>query len=105
MQNIVQQISNTAVGLALLCLSPLLTSCAQEPKLQTVYVAVPVTSNLSLLCEPKAPLPPDKMDNGQLALYALDLQAEIAECKRQQQEYRADVDRMVKRAKTRKITQ
>lgn len=105
MQNVANQIGSTAVGLALLFLSPLLTSCAQEPKLQTVFVAVPVTSNLSLLCDPKVPLPPEKMDQGQLKLYALDLQAGIAECKRQQQEYLAETDRLVKRAKNRRITQ
>ena len=48
--------------------------CASPPTLQTVYVATPPSrETMPLLCQPKAPTPPDKMDNGQLRLYLLDL--------------------------------
>lgn len=92
---------STALGLTLLFLSLLLTGCESSPVLQAVYVPVPVTSNLELLCKPKAPEPPPTMDNGQLQLYASALLDEINECAKQQQAYRQELDRQVKRAKSR----
>ena len=95
------------LGLVSLCLALLLTSCASEPTLQAVYVAVPVTSNLDLLCKPKAPpLPPSSpsqpLQNETLARdYVHQLLDVIDECARQQQEYRDELDRLVKRAKQR----
>jgi len=41
------------------------------------------------------------MDNGQLQLYASALLDEINECAKQQQAYRQELDRQVKRAKSR----
>ena len=89
-----------AIGLFALCLSPLLTSCASEPTLQTVYVATPPTAEtLSRMCDPQAPLPPATMDNGQLRLYSLALQDAIAECRKQQDEFKAEIERQRKRTR------
>lgn len=93
-----------ATGLATLCLSLLLTSCANQPALQAVYIPTPVTANLDLLCDPKAPEPELALDNGQLKLYVLDLHAQINECRLQQQAYRDEIARLVIRAKSRKVT-
>lgn len=91
---------STAIGLVILCLIPLLTSCASPPTLQTVYVATPPSrETMSLLCQPKAPTPPDKMDNGQLRLYLLDLLDGVKECRAQQDEFQAEIERQRKRTR------
>lgn len=95
------QIRRMALGLILLCLSLLLTSCATQPELTTVYVPVPQTNNLERLCNPKPPIPPEKMDNGQLRLYASALLDEINECAKQQAAFRQETERQLKRAKSR----
>ena len=99
-----RQTRATAIGLASLCLMMLLQGCATAPELQAVYVATPPTqATLSLLCDPKAPLPPEKMDNGQLALYASALQDVITECRNHQQEFKDELERQRKRAQTRRF--
>ena len=95
----------TSRGLSALFLTLLLTSCALEPTLTKQYVAVPVTSNLDLLCNPKAPPPPRSADGrkpnsatlGQE--YVHQLIDVIEQCARQQQEYRNELNRLVEKAK------
>ena len=92
------------IGLAALCLSLSLTSCKATPEIQVVPVAVPVTANLDLLCNPVVPQPPANMTNEGLAQYALQLQDSIKECAAQQREYRNEINRLATRAKSRKVT-
>ena len=99
---------SAADALLCLCLSFFLMSCSQTPALPVEYVATPVTANLDLLCKPVVRLPDESMRRMTLSDYALAVQAyamqlqdDIKECAAQQDEYRAEIDRLVKRAKTR----
>ncbi|MGL5003431.1 MAG: Rz1-like lysis system protein LysC [Casimicrobium sp.] len=92
-------------GLLSLCLITLLSACATT-QTEVVYVSTPLTSNLELLCKPKLPPPLQKpAKNEDLALYAQNLQGEIKECAKQQAEYRAEMDRLLKRARSRLLSQ
>ena len=92
------------LGLSALFLTLLLTSCAPAPTLTTTYVARPVTSNLELLCNPKAPPPPRSADgrkpNSETLgrVYVNTLIDVIEECARQQQVYRDELKRLEAKA-------
>ena len=84
---------STAIGLVILCLIPLLTSCASPPTLQTVYIATPLPGNDVLLCSQKRQHHRTRWTTASFGSTSWTCSTGLKERRAQQDEFQAEIER------------